>query len=96
MKSERCRIMCISRESWNFVSCICLLYTSVGNMRANYRIASHNTLPMVELLVASIEECGILKEDGRVVLSHMARELHSPEEEYGNMIAAYDGMKLEI
>ena len=51
---------------------------------------------MVELLVASIEECEILKEDGRVVLSHMARELHSPEEEYGNMIAAYDGMKLEI
>ena len=30
---------------------------SDGNMRANYRIASHNTLPMVELFVASIEEC---------------------------------------
>ena len=32
-----------------------ILEATVGNMRANYRIASHNTLPMVELLVASIE-----------------------------------------
>ena len=62
-------------------------------MRANYRIASHNTLPMVELLVASIEECGILKEDGRVVLSPYGEGASQSGGRVGNMIAAYDGKK---
>ena len=75
---------------------VMILEATVGNLRANYRIGGHNTLPMVELLEASVRECGILKEDGKLVLSHMARELHSPDETYGSKIAAYDGMKLEI
>lgn len=68
----------------------------MGSMRANYRIASHNTLPMVDMLVEAMEECGILRKDSLVVLSHLSRELHRPDEDYGSKIVAYDGMRLEI
>ena len=43
-----------------------------------------------------MEECGILRKDSLVVLSHLSRELHRPDEDYGSKTVAYDGMRLEI
>lgn len=73
-----------------------ILEATVGNLPANYRIGTHNTLPMVELLLASMEECGIIAQDSLVVLSHLARGLHGPDEDYGRKIVARDGMRIEI
>lgn len=75
---------------------LAIMEATVGSMRANYRIASHNTLAMVDMLVEAMEECGILRKDSLVVLSHLSRELHRPDEDYGSKIVAYDGMWLEI
>lgn len=69
---------------------------TVGGAKTDYRICSHNTLAMIELLVASMKECSILKEDSRIVLSHLARTLHGPNEDYRDWTVAQDGMRLVI
>lgn len=73
-----------------------ILEATVGNKKANYRIASHNTLPMIELLVASMKECGMIEKESQVVLSHLSKEEHKPGADYGKMKVAFDGMKLTL
>jgi Metal-dependent hydrolases of the beta-lactamase superfamily I len=71
---------------------------TVGDVVDDFRLASHNTLPMIRLLLPAMYKNHILKKDANVILSHFARTLHEGilETEIKlkreNMICAYDGM----
>ena len=68
----------------------------------DWRLFEHNTIPMLRKMTAEIKEKGLIREDGYLVASHMARTLHGTHDETAKvlhemgMLAAYDGMKIEI
>ncbi len=77
-----------------------ILEATVGEKPGNFRIGSHNTVPMLRLLLAAIHENGILKEGGTLIADHIGGPIHSADmvpllDELG-MIEAYDGLTVEI
>ena len=57
---------------------------------------------MIRLMEASFKTENVIAQDGKLVLSHLARTLHKPHEETVELlksdgyIVAYDGMELEV
>lgn len=68
----------------------------------DWRLFEHNTIPMLRKMAAEIKDKGLVKEGGQLVASHMARTLHKSHEDTAavlkemDMIAAYDGLKIEL
>lgn len=77
-----------------------ILDATVGDYNDDYRIASHNSLPMIRMLLPAMRKNHVLKEDSSIILSHFARTLHEGIEETEvkmkkeGMICAYDGLTL--
>lgn len=69
---------------------------TVGNNISDFRIASHNTFPMLQMLIPAMKKNYVIKENAKVVLSHFALSLYDGSEDYGDMICAFDGMKINI
>ena len=75
-----------------------------GDVVGDYRVGSHNSIPMIRLLVASLRGRGLdaLKGSAKVYISHIAPSLHAPHEEMVAMLkddnigVAYDGLEIEI
>ena len=77
--------------------------TTCGEQPGNFRIGTHNNIPMVRLLVAAFEENGVMREGGTYIASHMGPHIHGvPAEETARILAefgvtmAYDGAEMEI
>ena len=68
----------------------------------DWRLFEHNTIPMLRKMIAEIKEKNLLRENGKLVASHMARTLHISHEDTANilaqmdMIAAYDGLQIDL
>lgn len=68
----------------------------------DWRLFEHNTIPMLRKMIAEIKERELLRDGGKLIASHMARTLHKSHEDTAeclkemDMIAAYDGLKVEI
>ena len=81
-----------------------VLECTVGDHGGDARLGGHNTMPMVELLSMGIRENSVLKENGIIMANHMGNLTHDrlPHDRIAEkmarfgVIAAYDGMKVEI
>lgn len=79
-----------------------VLDATVGDYAGDYRMAEHNSIPMLRLMIPSLRQWGTLKDGSAVCLSHLARTLHPSHEEVcagvsgDGFLVAYDGMKLKI
>jgi phosphoribosyl 1,2-cyclic phosphate phosphodiesterase len=67
------------------------------NHDGDYRIFEHNSLPMIRIMLATMQSCKILKPSAPVILTHLARTLHPDHQSLANslsspFIAAFDGM----
>jgi L-ascorbate metabolism protein UlaG (beta-lactamase superfamily) len=75
---------------------------TIGDVEGDYRVFEHNSLAMIYLMASSLKNQGILLPDARIILTHMARTLHTGHEELERvlavkgMIPAYDGMRIEL
>lgn len=73
-----------------------------GDYAGDLRMAMHNSIPMLRLMVPSMKTVGILTDDTVVCLSHLAPSLHEPHDETVKIaskegwIVAHDGMTLHI
>ena len=79
-----------------------ILDATCGEGEGEYRIAEHNTLPMIRLMLPSLQTMGIIDEHTEIYLTHLAPSLHRSNEET-EMLAeamgcqvAYDGTELSI
>lgn len=77
-----------------------ILEATVGEKPGNFRIGTHNTVPMLRLLLAAIHENGVLAEGGTLIADHIGSRLNDPEMtallEALGMIEAYDGLTLTV
>lgn len=83
------------------LDCAILDCTS-GDFLDDIRFGTHNSIPMVLMIVEAMRQRGILEEGSKAVASHLARTLHTTHEETSkffdehNIITAYDGMELTV
>lgn len=93
-------------KTWRYLreqslDCVILDCTS-GDFTDDLRLGTHNNIPMVLMLTEAMRKRGILKQDSKVVASHLAKTLHTPHEETAKMlskhgiITAYDGLVLAV
>ena len=74
---------------------------TVGD-KDDWRLYEHNTIPMLRMMIREIKEKELLKENGKLIASHIARTLHGTHEETADilkeidMITAYDGMTVQF
>lgn len=75
-----------------------ILEATVGECPGNFRIGTHNTFPMLRLLIAALSENGMLKENAILIGSHISGigfdgNADKVREELG-MILAHDGFSI--
>ncbi len=75
---------------------------TLGEGIGDYRIFEHNNLNMISEMSATIRSQELIKETGKIAISHISRYAHKPHEEIqkylnkADIIVAYDGMELKI
>lgn len=75
---------------------------TLGEALGDYRIFEHNNIRMVCEMAETIRSGGMLKENGKIVISHMSKYAHKSHDELKecmskyNIEVAYDGMEIEI
>ncbi len=79
-----------------------VLDATVGDYEGDYRVAEHNSIPMIRLMLKSFGEFNVYNENARILLSHIAPSLHISHDETvelmkkDNIEVAFDGMVVEI
>ena len=56
-----------------------VLDSTVGDKDGDFRLGTHNSIPMLRLIVASLRENGMIHADTKLIASHLARTLHLTE-----------------
>ena len=75
---------------------------TVGDSMDDFRLGTHNSIPMLRLATASMRRAGILEDGAALFANHLARTLHAPKEETERLFSAlgitvtYDGMEVDI
>ncbi len=73
-----------------------------GDYEGEYRIAEHNNIPMLRVMLPSYKTVRIINDETRVYLTHLAPSLHKSHEETVEIAkgigaeVAYDGLVIEI
>ena len=75
---------------------------TIGDMPDDYRVFEHNSLAMIRLMKESLKTQGVLTDETQIILTHLARTLHPPHRTLApelvkeGLLAAYDGMAVEL
>ena len=96
-------------DTWEYmrakgIVCSAMIFdTTVGELPGNFRIATHNTIPMLRLMLAALLETGILAQKGVRIASHLGVPPYDAVQkgDYGllrelGMIVAHDGMEIDV
>lgn len=81
---------------------ICIMDATVGDYEGDFRVAEHNSIPMIRLMLKSFYASKICNEQTRIILSHIAPSLHESHEteqlrlKEEKMELAYDGLEIEL
>ncbi len=79
-----------------------IMEATIGDVEGDYRVFGHNNLQMIEIMLSSIKGQKILNNDAKVIVSHMAKTLHTSHKklqkrlEKSGIVPAFDGMVTEI
>lgn len=79
-----------------------IMDATVGDYEGDFRMAEHNSIPMIRSMLKSFHTVKIATEKTKIVLDHLARTLHKPHEETcrivekDGFIVAYDGMTMQL
>lgn len=79
-----------------------VLDATVGDYVGDYRVSEHNSLPMIRLMLPSLKKSGIISDETKIYLTHLAPSLHLSHAETEKIakkegwITAYDGLRVEM
>lgn len=92
--------------TWEHMRTLCfdgiLFDATVGDKEGDFRLGTHNSIPMLRLVVAALAEGNMKHEQTVLVATHLARTLHSGREETEKLFGeigitvAYDGDTIEM
>lgn len=81
---------------------LAVLDCTLGRIRGDYRVFEHNSIYMLEIMVDTLKNARMVKPDGLIYGTHLAKTLHQKQElveadlaSFG-MHAAYDGLEIEF
>ena len=96
-------------ETWQYlfrkriVLTAAILDCTVGELPGNFRIAEHNTVPMLRLMKTAMLENGILPPKATLIANHLGVPPYNlaKKDDYGlltelGMVVAYDGLEMEL
>ena len=81
---------------------VMILDATVGDYEGDYRMAEHNSIPMIRLMLPSLKTNCIIDEKTKILLSHIAPSLHKSHVETQKIAkdfgadVAYDGLIMEV
>ena len=73
-----------------------------GDYVGDFRMAEHNSIPMIRMMLPSLRTFGIVNDKTQIYLTHIAPSLHKPHAETVEIAAAdgmkvaYDGLRFEV
>ena len=74
---------------------------TVGDYNGDFRMGEHNSIPMVRMMLPSLETVGAIDKNTVIMISHLAPSLHAPHDvvcesikDFG--LVAYDGMRISV
>ncbi len=79
-----------------------ILDATVGDYDGDYRLAEHNSIPMIRMMLPSLKTNHTINENTKIILSHIAPSLHKTHKETEKIantfgaIVAYDGLIMEV
>lgn len=79
-----------------------ILDATCGDYVGDFRMAEHNSIPMIRLMLPSLVKWGVIDGETEILLTHIAPSLHEPHEkivksvEKDGLRVAYDGLKITI
>lgn len=79
-----------------------VLDATVGDYEGDFRMAEHNSIPMIRLMLKSLKTQEIVAENTKIYLSHIAPRLHKSHAETVEIVkkdglfVAFDGMNIEV
>lgn len=75
---------------------------TLGEKDGDYRIFEHNNISMIKEMTYTIRSQELLKDNGKIYISHMSRYAHKSHDELCEQLAdvgvqvAYDGLEIEV
>ncbi len=75
---------------------------TLGDADGDYRIFEHNNISMIKEMSNTIKSQNLLKENGKIMISHMSRYAHKEHNELQKQLddvgimVAYDGLEIEF
>lgn len=79
-----------------------ILDSTCGDYEGDFRMAEHNSIPMIKLMLPSLKTMNIIDEKSRIILSHVAPTLNKPHIETEKIVSefgailAFDGMEFSL
>ena len=76
-----------------------VLDATVGDYEGDYRMAEHNSIPMIRMMLPSLKAKDIITDKTKIYLSHIAPRLHKSHDETVRIVkkdgltVAFDGME---
>ena len=76
--------------------------STVGDYVGDYRMGEHNSIPMLRLMIPSMKTNGIIGDNTKIIMTHLAMSLHKSYEETVEAVkddgftVAYDGFETDI
>lgn len=73
-----------------------------GDYEGDYRMAEHNSIPMIRLMLPSLKTWGAIGDHTQMYLTHLAPSLHKPHAETVELVKAdglnvsYDGLRITV
>lgn len=72
-------------RTWEYMRTQCfdgiLFDATVGDSDCDWRLGTHNSIPMLRLIVAAMREGKMINKDTTLVATHFAKTLHAPDSE---------------
>lgn len=81
---------------------VLIIDATCGDYSNDRRLAEHNSIPMIRLMVPFLKTSEIIREDTAIYLTHIAPSLHKPHDETQELvkadgfIVAYDGLTFNV
>ncbi|MBQ9116829.1 MAG: MBL fold metallo-hydrolase [Clostridia bacterium] len=79
-----------------------ILDCTVGDYVGDFRLGEHNSIPMIRLMLPSLRTVKAIKDDTRIILSHLALSLHKSHAETVEIASgfgaevAFDGKTVDL